>query len=606
MRLHHVLVLLKALYQGTEININNQSKTNSKKGFFARIEQKFAKSFFAKRALDIGVEIFRNIFYIFLAYILSMNLLSSLHAGIPAELVLGLAPLSVFLFALLFGLFYTKEALFNTKDNDLLLAMPFSATEVLASRILYVVLISFSHLMVMHFGTAAFLYFSGALNASLSQILTYLFVPLLVNISLVLLSAVLLFPLYYVFQKIKKIKVLDGLFTILILIISMSFSIFYNLSSFELHRAGQGMIKAVLDNLALIGKVYPPYQLYLNMVLSENAAVILQNLLMLVLLLVILGTVLYALAHKMYFSIISQMGSVNKLSAKSLKREQAKAGRLLTNTGKSKNTVWRALVYENKKMFSDSTVFAINHFLIPLILPLVIIGSAVFVAISAGLSWETLRSEFVPVVVDFFNKDWQAVLAFYPEVEIYIFIGLAFALFFFPTPIFAYVFSKEGKSFAYLRALPVNEYQLYFSRAFYVFGHQLYVDLFVILGVALLFAMGLYPLALLGALMVFVQAFTNGLLNPLLDLWKPAFEFNNEQQVMKRNFVSLLGMLPSLVIFGLPVAFFIVVLDIEQGLSPAALNLPLLPLLYLYFFVILIIELILLKVLVPKLIRKVV
>lgn len=603
MRINNVFILLKALYQGTEFNLA-QGKISSKKGFFANLEKRFAHSFFTKRLLDIGVEIFKNIFYVFLAYLFSVNLLNNLNAGIPVELVLTLAPLPVLLFALMFGVFFTKEALFNTKDNDLLMAMPFSSAEILVSRLLYVFLVSFSHLTIMHLGTAAFLYFSHQVEATVLQALIYLIVPLLINLSLILCVAVVLFPIYYIFQKIKKIKLLDGMFTLFIFIVSMAFSLFYNATAVALSRSGKGMITQVSNNIHLISSIFPPYQFYVNMVSSTHIGLFLQNLLSLVVLLLVLGGILSFLAHKMYFPILSQMSSVHKLSAKALLKEQAKAQRLMDQKrqSSSKHLVWKALVFENNKMFSDSVVFFINHFITTLFLPVVFLGALLYGAYEAGMNFESFFEnglEQISILIESLSF-W----IYIPEVSFYVFIVLSFILVFFQSPISSYIFSKEGKNFTYLRALPVHEYQLYFSRTQYVFLHQLYFNLLSILGTALLVYLGAYKLAFLTGLMIFAQCFTNAFISSLFDLWNPSFEFSNEQQLLKRNWMGLLALLPNLLVFGFPVLSAFIILDV-YGME-TIMNFPYIPLLYAYFFVILIIEVTLLKVLVPKLIKKVV
>lgn len=597
-----ILLLYRALNKGSDI-FSAKQRGSQGKNFFSKIEKNFFKTKLAKKIFDFLILLLQNLLYLLLGFWFALQFTNYLNLGVPISLVLAIAPIFWLLFSLSFGLMGTKEGLFNNKDNDYLMALPFTTGQILLARFLQIFSSFFISFFVMHVAmTVTFVFFTPL---PMHLLLIYLIVPMLLAFGLVLLTAIVLFPIYYLFQKWKKVKLLDGIFSIFIILGIVGVQIVLNVNLGEAQNNHGHLVKILANFVEIIEKVYPVYSLYVEALFAVSLVDALLPLALLCTVLVFLTCVLYLVASKMYFPILSQLGAVEKLSQKDLDKEKTKAKKE-ANKQTQKNVLplglkkFLLLSSASNKMFRDSFTFVFNHYLLPWLMPVIVLGSGLYGFFKGGGNAEKLQtlSEMVSELME--KLTWLEHMETVQAMAVLTFICL---LFFFRTQADIYIFSKDGKAYGYLQALPLTAYEIYFSHVQFLFWHQIYTQILYLAAVLFLFLSTAYKLAWLALAIWAVTFLTFVFVTPLLDLWKPFFDFSNEQELFKkRNLVSFLSLLSYLAVMALPILASILYLFADD--LPFALPVPFFPLLMSLIFVILIVEVLIVKTFLVKRVKK--
>ena len=165
-----------------------------------------------------------------------------------------------------------------------------------------------------------------------------------------------------------------------------------------------------------------------------------------------------------------------------------------------------------------------------------LIGPLAIIAITGWLIYDKGKT-FLPLIQAFGI----------PENALYLFIGLAFAMFAALTYPAAVSLSLEGKQFWILRSMPIKAKTVLTAKA--LFNIILLVPLILICGIILKFVLNISIINFI--IMMIIPTLTSILISYfgiMLNLWFPKFEFESESALIKQSVSGMIMMLVGMIV----------------------------------------------------------
>lgn len=272
-----------------------------------------------------------------LLYLFVAAIFASFSAGMAYLLGSSLLPIgadwlyfAIFILASLaivfvFSVFETKNELFEGKDNELLLSMPIKPGDIVASRVLVVLIYNYiEELIIMLPCIIVYIVYSPSVNGVLGSILMTFFLPLIATA----LSSGVGYAVALISQKLKKnsfVTVAISLAFLLVYFVGYN-AVFENLESF--------LSKVQQDG----GVSDMPFLYYIGSAALLKPA----SIFVIIALAIILSVAAYALISKSYIGIATDTSSG--------KRAAYKGGKF-----KQKSALWALIVKEMRKFISSAT-----------------------------------------------------------------------------------------------------------------------------------------------------------------------------------------------------------------------------------------------------------
>lgn len=394
-------------------------------------------------------------------------------------------------------IYKSQGILFDSKDNDMLMALPINKQMILAVRIVKLILfqIMYSGLfMLPAFAVYAF-YVRPGVSYYLLSLLMLIMMPIIPTVVSSLIGAIIK-NLSSVFKNKKAMQT--------ILSLAFTFAIIYGSISL------QGMGQSFIDNAPTINNVitsaYYPIKLYLNLITDFNVI----DLIKLVgINLVFLIVFIYVLSIT-YFKVI-QLNHENI-------RHSNKKFKLTTSSP------FTALVKKEIKKYFSSPTYVLNTMFG---LAILLIGAVVLM--------------FKPdIIVDLVNKMSEENPISFTDTNITL-CYLAFIIFILGmTCITSSSISLEGKSFNLIKTLPISTKNILLSKLVcslvIIYPIAFISDIIV----AIVFKISAFNILLI-LLTTIIFPIVVGIIGLLINLKYPKFEFKNDTEVIKQSMASVLS-----------------------------------------------------------------
>lgn len=359
-------------------------------------------------------------FYIFATELSKMNL---------TYIMLTFAMIVPCLFTLIEGIYKTQGILFETKDNNLLFALPIKKSRIISARLfkLYV----FQYLYNLLFILPAYIIYIYFEHPALSFYIISFIMTFLLPIIPTVIACFLGFIVKNISVKFKSKKIIQTLFTMIIFL-----GIFY--LSFNTDRIIDNLLNNANDINDIISKIYYPVGAYIRLIQKFDIFDLLK-----LLLINIIPLILFVIiTSKHYFTIISK-SSENGSSRNIVSKRKSKNIKVETKNKMS------ALISKELKRYFSSTVYMTNT-LIGLVI--MIIGTiAICVNLNGTFNMITEGEEL--------GVDINQILELMPKI----FFGLVVFMSSM-TSITSSSISIEGKSFNITKSLPVNPEEVLLSK----------------------------------------------------------------------------------------------------------------------------------------------
>ncbi len=425
--------------------------------------------------------------------------------SVPAFCVMILSGL-----ALVFTFFKTNGYLFNFKEYDMLMSLPFGSAAVAGCKFLYMYVKSLPWYLIISYsmmGTYAYFTGAGVLPLILWFLLTF-FVPLIPMLAASLLG----FLIARISAGFKKSNVVQTVLSVLIVL--FAFSIRFILEDvFRNDKVEQVLEKTSDVTEQVIGK-YPPGAWFANAVTGGS---ILQALL------------LIAVSTGLFLAVFTLVGRSYRNINSSLKNHAA-SGKYRMTSQKTRSTL-QAIAFKEFKRMMGSTIYATNVGMGEILVTLVSVATLI-------LGFDRIV-DMVTQNAPFDHALLQPAIPFI----VYFFIGMVASTVCSP--------SLEGKNYWIVQSLPIEKKTLYQGKMLY----NMYLTV---------------PFALLGTLCMCISArvpFLNAILYLILSVVLCAFstawgcvcgikhmrlDWENEVEVIKQGVGVVIYMFPNMfVVMGL-------------------------------------------------------
>lgn len=452
-----------------------------------------------------------------LLYLFVAAIFASFFAGLAYLLGASLLPIgadwlyfAIFILVSLaivfvFSVFETKNELFESKDNELLLSMPINPGDIVASRVFVVLIYNYiEELIIMLPCIIVYIVYSPSVNGILGSILMIAFLPLIATA----LSSGVGYAVALLSKKLKK----NSFFTVAVSLVFLLVyfvgynAVFENLESFLLKVQESGNVSEM------------PFLYYVG-----SAALLKPVSIFVVIALAILLSVLaYALISKSYISIATDISSG--------KRTAYKGGKF-----KQKSALW-ALISKEMRKFISSATYMLNAGL----------GLVFSIALSVYAVFNrkfilNLAAEFA---TEGFEYSFSAIISPLAIVALIFMTSMSIMS--------ACSLSLEGKNLWILKTVPVSARTVLLSKTL----PQIIISTppTLISSILLIIATGAPPeywfFFILAPL--FANAFT-AFSGSVINVAFPKFDFDNEAQPIKQSLsvflVMMLTMLISVIAF---------------------------------------------------------
>lgn len=475
------------------------------------------------RQIGIFIVIFFAFAELFGLYVLACHAMFKAVSAIGQGAVLpALGFIGSQLLTLLFGLFYILGFLFFAKDSELLASLPLSQRKVFSAKLLYVYAgefgISFCiclpPVLFYALGTG-----TGVLTCLKALALT-LFLPA-VPLAIAALLSLLLMGVVSRIRHRERIATVAGLLLVVgVMVLQGSFNARMNHMD---EAALQQMLLQSGGLAAFAGRLFPPSQ-WATAALTGSGLSAFGFFLLFLAVSVAALALLILIAGKIYYK-----GSLAQFETPTAR---GKAKKLIVRAG----SPVRAIYLREFKTLLRSSVYAMNSLSIIVIAPVMI----VFLKFSGQNS----------------GADFRSLLAMAgPEATFgLLFVIAAVALFFAAcNPAASTAFSREGKTFWLAKSIPVPaEVQ---TRAKLLSAYTIAVLTVLLTVGACAYAFSLPAgIAAGAALLACLVSFSVTAANLFVDLMRPKLGWESEQEAMKQNFNSLIGMGAGILVAAVPIA----------------------------------------------------
>ncbi len=466
---------------------------------------------FLKRSIIIKIGIILLIFYGFISIMFSMGFSSYMLADNFENNMMPLF-LSIFIsFASLLVFISTmrtsKNNLYDSKDNDLLLSLPLKIKEIIMAKLLDIYVISFILSLIILLPTFVVFCIKVPVNASL--ILLYFISLFIVPIIPTIIGCLFGYLIARFIPKSNKKNIIE---------IILSFFLFFVIMFFQFNL--NNTLKSIVSNSNTIDIImkyvsYPTYllreALFNNNILYFILYIIINIGLLYIFILIIKGS---------YLKLIYRSNE-NSISKNRI-QEELKA-----------SSITKALIIKEKRKFISSPIYLINSSF----------GIVILFAVS--------------IVSLFYSKEEVLKLMGYtvnfsPSYLVLIFILFVVGM----TNITASSISIEGSKFWVLKSLPIKEKDIIYSKILFSIMIVIPISILSIIILSLSFNIILID-ALLLILFVSIYSIVIAKFGIIINLRFPKMDAINDQVVVKQSlssFITIMG----------PMFLFIILISVTQ------------------------------------------
>ncbi len=460
------------------------------------------------------------------AYVLLFALVKMMYSvfasiGTP-ESVLALGVVATTGITFVFGLMYTFGALFNSKDLNMLLAMPVKADNIVASKLIYCVIIEylFTLPVMLPFVYYYFSMFGAGVIGILYAVIMTLFLPV-IPIALTAIVEILLIRLFGMrvsAEKVQTVFMFVGLFFGLgISFISQSFGK-YNTSEISY---------VLLDKAALFNSIsngYFPSKYFAHALTNVNSI----NGLLFFLLFVLISAALFFLTIKVagrYY--ITAVTSGNLITSAKVKKE--KITDYTRGAMKPTNKAFAIFKYDMLIMLRTSIFMFNTIFIIPL-LPIVF-------AVSFIMQGKELISKLQALVMNMGEISG----VFYLMIILFM-IGI--------TACTSTSYSREGQGFWIDQIIPVTPKEQLLGRCLssVIINSCLYIVCVIPVAIIVKWSFT-YSLLLIISGMIFTLP--PSIIGLIIDIIRPKLDWDDPAKAVKQNLNSFFNFIITLFIAGI-------------------------------------------------------
>ena len=402
------------------------------------------------------------------------------------------------------------NVLYFSKDNASLLPLPVKPRDILAAKINIILAYNLVTNFILGilplvfygiFTSQGFLFYPVA-------ILTIMAVPVIPVLLGILVNMVIM----YLLRNMKNKHTVQTIVTFISFIALIIFSYLIGSATADMAALAVNLLRAEHLIETLKG-IIPTLTLAINAVLNQN--------ILLTLALIAVSVACYLLViqlcQKLFLKgMVGALYSSDGISHKKLDEKSAY---------KSKS-LWKSYVSNEIKIYLRTPAYVINLLTGALILPLLMVGSFYF-----SLKNEDSVDVFGYIFMLFEDREILGIIS----------CGIMAAMFFFNSYSFISMVavSKDGRSALFTKSIPVNFYKQIIYKALPDIMMTTIVNLLIIVPLVVLFKFPLDQAAIITLLMIPYSLCHGGLI--LLDLRKPNLNWDNEVQLVKRNFRILIS-----------------------------------------------------------------
>ena len=402
------------------------------------------------------------------------------------------------------------NVLYFSKDNASLLPLPVKPRDILAAKINIILIYNLVTNFILGilplvfygiFTSQGFLFYPVA-------ILTIMAVPVIPVLLGILVNMVIM----YLLRNMKNKHTVQTIVTFISFIALIIFSYFIGSATADMAALAVNLLRAEHLIETLKG-IVPTLTLAINAVLNQN--------ILLTLALIAVSVACYLLViqlcQKLFLKgMVGALYSSDGISHKKLDEKSAY---------KSKS-LWKSYVSNEIKIYLRTPAYVINLLTGALILPLLMVGSFYF-----SLKNEDSVDVFGYIFMLFEDREILGIIS----------CGIMAAMFFFNSYSFISMVavSKDGRSALFTKSIPVNFYKQIIYKALPDIMMTTIVNLLIIVPLVVLFKFPLDQATIIILLMIPYSLCHGGLI--LLDLRKPNLNWDNEVQLVKRNFRILIS-----------------------------------------------------------------
>ncbi|MCL6589136.1 MAG: hypothetical protein K6U80_04200 [Firmicutes bacterium] len=479
-----------------------------------------------KRKIFVGILILLSIFIGIgsLASLYTLIMYAFFKAGQSIgrpEIVITIAFLTGQIFVLLFGIFYVLSAFYFSKDMNLLVPLPLKPRQILGSKM--IVLIINEYLTIIPFLLPALIIYGAKTPQNILYWLKALLL-LLASPAIPLILDALFVMILMRFVNVRKNK---DLFTI----IGGFFGILLGLGiNFIAQRIPKGNEAQYLQNILTsqtglveeIGRKFPP-SIWATLGLAQHGWQSFGYLALFIGTAILLYIALLGLGSRIFYR---GLLSGQEVTRKHTDLTRFELGQRYSNTSGPIRAIYR----REWRILLRTPVYALNGLVGALIGPLIAIMTLVFPG----------QSSEAKIFFSLLQK---------PESAPFITLGgLGLMLFTAGMNVAASTaFSREGSAFWISKIIPTPPREQVLAK----FYHAMAVSGIAVLSTSVVLAIFL-PISWLRLLLIFFMGILGSIplsaLNLMMDLLRPKLVWNSEQEAIKQNINSILGILSALIV----------------------------------------------------------
>lgn len=428
------------------------------------------------------------------------------------EILLGVILLVSMVFVFFMGLVYLIGVLYFAKDSDFLAALPIPQKTVFAAKFSQVL---FGEMVVgFLFLLPPFIVYGIQSAASFAYWVRALIVVVFAPCIPLALSA-LLSMLLMRFSVLWKRRDLFTIIGSVILVVGIIAGQGVLTSALPDEMTADAMLALISNSSALLRtvvSVFPPSG-WAAQGLTGSAAML---------------TLFVAVSGAALLFVTLLAGRIYYKGASAQTETAAKNKVVLSEKTKKRHSTLFALFLREWRTVIRSPVYALNGLLTIIMGPLLLILPKIYQGASSG-------SGEMDMVMDILNTAVDQRIILLILAALYMVMGMI-------SPALTTSVSREGKSFSFLRTIPVSPARQIVAK--YVFGLSISLLTMVFMGVSATLMMG-FSLAITGSalLLGMVASLAPLALSMLPDVLRPKLIWNNETEAIKQNFNSILGML---------------------------------------------------------------
>lgn len=423
-----------------------------------------------------------------------------------ANLIPSLSAEAVISISFLFGILRASGLLFEFKEYDMIVSMPFEIKTVVAVKFMYMYIKSLfiplitSLTMMVAYG----IYASPKLYVYVLWILLAFILPLIPTV----LASLIGYVITKFSTRFKFKKMIQTIF--LFVVISLSFSLNYVIGAITKDRTGKEIIEFVESKLSFFKGYYSPSTWFEN--------VIIKNSIFDLLLLIVVSLVLFIGFYKLVARSYTKINSSLKVIEKSKKHKEL--------SFKKKNIVTTIAYKEFKRMLGSVTYVTNAGF------------GAVFIVIASIVVLFITPEELISFFVEGVSVPYNIIIPAIPFV-VYLFTGMVSTSAITP--------SIEGKNFWVVKTLPIDSRKLIDGKMLFNICLFLPISYFGVLAFGKCFKVSLVEIVVLLITITSMVLFstTYGMVCGLKFL---KLEFENDIEIVKQSAAVTAYLLPNLLL----------------------------------------------------------